>query len=36
MDVLVQVLVNNYIEYLNEHPEKVEDLLNETKPQPCR
>jgi len=27
MDVLVQVLVNNYIEYLNEHPEKVEDLL---------
>ena len=29
MDVLVRVLVNNYIEYLNENPQKVEDLLTE-------
>lgn len=29
LDVLVRVLVNNYIEYLNENPQVVEELLTE-------
>ena len=29
MDVLVRVLVNNYIDYLNENPQVVEELLTE-------
>jgi hypothetical protein len=29
LDILVRVLVNNYIEYLNENPQMVEELLTE-------